>query len=252
MTRGTSMSRLEKLRAPALSTPTAFTNRTRRRWAQRNMKALARLILAIVHAFYTFWTLAASHVRLARKADPHPLEYPRRQTPKHLALVLVTEDGRLKNEEEETYVCNTVADVVGWSKAVGIESLSVYNRQGVLYKYAETIREMLSRPSHFESGQEDAESNSESELEFPLTPPPSDHSISRPLSRSDLRGHSNHVICMSLEGHQHDGEISGVKHRTSCTCKISTFWPILMSFVHRQRGEILSNLSCSQMTLQNL
>ena len=147
MTRGTS-SRLDKFKLLVLilSTPTAFTTKTRRRRAQSNMKTIARLILSTLHAFYTFWTLFAFYVRLARKSAPRPLEYPRRQTPKHLALVLVTEDGRLN--DEESYICNTVVDVVGWCRTVGIESLSVYNRQGMQLHSICYFRRSLKLPSH--------------------------------------------------------------------------------------------------------
>lgn len=140
ITRGSS-----RLRAPVRSTPTAFTNRPRRRRAQISTNMLASLILAIVHASYTLWTLVLYYARRTCTSAPRPLEYPRRQTPKHLALVLVTADGRLREEEEEAYMCKTVVDVVGWCKRAGIETLSVYNRQG-MHARSLSILKRLMRP----------------------------------------------------------------------------------------------------------
>jgi len=175
------------------------------------MHKLASLVLIILHASYTLWALAVSYARRSCNPAPRPLEYPRRQIPKHLALLLVATDGSLNEEGEETCICRTVVDVVGWCKIVGIESLSVYNKQGVLYKYAQVIREMLKSPSRLDTGLQDAECHSDSDIEYPLTPPPSDHTISRPLSRNDYRGHPNPIISMSVEGYRPSGE--SVKRR---------------------------------------
>lgn len=89
---------------------------------------------------------------------------------------------------------------------------------GVLYKYAQLIRDMLKSPSRLDTGLQDAECHSDSDIEYPLTPPPSDHTISRPLSRSESRGHPNPIISMSVEGYRPSGE--RVKRRLQCMCWI--------------------------------
>ncbi len=80
------------------------------------MHKLASLALIVLHASYTLWALAVSYVRRTCNSAPRPLEYPRRQIPKHLALLLVATDGSLNEEGEETCICRTVVDVVGWCK----------------------------------------------------------------------------------------------------------------------------------------
>jgi len=65
-----------------------------------------------------------------------------------------------------------------WCRTAGIARLTVYDREGVLTQASSEIRERLSRRFDASSG----DSSASSDVEFPLTPPPSDDSESRPLS----------------------------------------------------------------------
>jgi dehydrodolichyl diphosphate syntase complex subunit NUS1 len=71
-----------------------------------------------------------------------------------------------------------VLNAVEWCRTLGVQKLTVYEQQDMLATCTEGIRAQLPAPVL------DVES-SESETDYPLTPPPSDHSLSRPLSPSD-------------------------------------------------------------------
>lgn len=155
------------------------------------MHLLFALSLHVLHFVYAL----AIHVRSSWKRyswrPPQSLSATRKRVPKHLAIVLVV-DTQLSDETIENLLSESVVNAVGWCRASGIQKLTVYEENGMcqrffqllrtstsgaglLSTYARTIGDRLPRNSL------DSDS-SESELEYPLTPPLSDYSESRPLS----------------------------------------------------------------------
>jgi dehydrodolichyl diphosphate syntase complex subunit NUS1 len=171
------------------------------------MASVAKLSLRAIHYIYAFVVFLYSCWKRLTWTTPLPLTAARRRTPKHLALLLVTGSGDVFEDIEQVIV-RSVLDSVVWCCASGIEKLTVYeehgnvvsmlnftgvmNSIGTLLKFTQHIRECLST-EHLD------ENSSESEMEYPLTPPPSDHSGSRPISPQhelspDLNTNTIHVI----------------------------------------------------------
>lgn len=92
------------------------------------MSFLLRTLLRVLHFFYHIFTLIASW-----KLQPHPheLSYPRKQTPHHLALLLVS-DGDESISADTVLECylESIQRIVGWCRTVGIRKLTFYDRNG--------------------------------------------------------------------------------------------------------------------------
>ncbi|KAF8168148.1 hyphal tip protein [Crassisporium funariophilum] len=138
------------------------------------MQIIFTLLLYIFHIFYAL----AIRTRLFWKQHPstHPkaLLASRRRLPKHLAIILAV-DPTVSSETAEATLTESVVNAVEWCRAVGIVKLTVYEEHDRLSKCEQKIRECL--PAHTNEAE-----SSDSETEYPLTPPPSDYSESRPLS----------------------------------------------------------------------
>ncbi|KAF7306889.1 DUF2235 domain-containing protein [Mycena indigotica] len=145
------------------------------------MRLVRYAILSIVHFVYSFISLLIS---CWNYSTPSPLRTTRRRIPGHLALILVP-----KVDSKSTRECmlETIARVVGWCRVIGVQKLTVYDSEGILVD----CEEQLSRRVFAIS--ESAGDDSESDIEYPLTPPSSDYSESRPLSPEHVFGESSTI-----------------------------------------------------------
>jgi len=171
------------------------------------MSFLLRSLLHVLHLFYHIVTLVTSWKSLPQ---PYELSHPRKQIPRHLALLLVSDnDESASGDAVLECFLESIQRTVGWCRAVGIRKLTVYDRDGTLSANIEQVSQRLAVPTQHHSEDET------SEIEYPLTPPPSDISDSRPLSPVDLR--SLNLDVSILEVHATipiEGEsIRGVKQR---------------------------------------
>lgn len=143
------------------------------------MLFLLRSLLHVLHFFYYLFTLVVSW---KPQPQPHELSYPRKQVPRHLALLLISDGGESASADAvlECFL-ESVQRTVGWCRSVGIRKLTIYDRDGLLAANIEQVSQRLSVPTQHHSEDE------ASEIEYPLTPPPSDVSDSRPLSPVNLR-----------------------------------------------------------------
>jgi dehydrodolichyl diphosphate syntase complex subunit NUS1 len=140
------------------------------------MHLLFALSLRVLHFIYALVIHVRSYWKRYTWSPPQPLSAARKRLPKHLAIILVA-DTQLAEEATEKLLSDSVVNAVGWCRASGIQKLTIYEENGLLSASAQTIGDRL---PHNSSGSE----SSDSELEYPLTPPPSDYSESRPLSPS--------------------------------------------------------------------
>jgi len=147
------------------------------------MSLLSSLLLRVLHFFYASALLLRSYWKSSTWTPPLPVKSSRRRIPQHLAILLVLPPHQSLTHVEDAIV-QSVVNAVGWCRAAGIEKLTVYERTGLLLGCTQSIREQVSA-SRVERD------SSESEIEFPPTPPPSDYSESRP--RSPLHGLPNAV-----------------------------------------------------------
>ncbi|KAF7320391.1 DUF2235 domain-containing protein [Mycena kentingensis (nom. inval.)] len=129
--------------------------------------------LRLVHLVYTFVSLIAELWSKLRAPPPLPLRATRRRLPQHLGILFVhASNSQLARE----CLQECIQRAVGWSRAVGVEKLTLYDDAGLLEECADDISERL----YASCGSPDE--SVESEVEYPLTPPLSDCSDSRPLS----------------------------------------------------------------------
>jgi len=169
------------------------------------MSFLLRSLLHLLHFFYHTFSLASS-----RKSQPQPYElsYPRKQTPHHLALLLVSDDESTSGDAVLECFLESVQQTAGWCRTVGIRKFTVYDRDGILAANIEQVSQRLAIPAQHHSEDET------SEIEYPLTPPPSDVCESRPLSPVDLRSLNLNVSVLEVPTTPVEEEsIRGVKQR---------------------------------------
>ena len=154
------------------------------------MSWLASILLHCIHVLYSLVN-AVSSFRQRFNRKPQSLNAERRQIPTHLAVLLTSADNAApKNQEDKTL--ENVRDMVEWCREAGIPRLTIYDRQGEqICKCLSDLNRIysiqhvghLSRSS-FELRAQLAgispleEPESDFELEYPLTPPSSDESLS--------------------------------------------------------------------------
>ena len=192
------------------------------------MSFLLRSLLHVLHFFYHIFALVASR---KSRPQPHALSYPRKQIPHHLALLLVADDDEsISGDAVLECFLESVQRTVGWCQTVGIGKLTVYDRNGtaisirprparvtnhftgLLSANIDQVSQRLSVPTQRCSEDEN------SEIEYPLTPPPSDVCDSRPLSPVNLRSLNLDVTVLEVHSTSpvEGGDIWGLKQRREC------------------------------------
>ncbi|KAJ6575070.1 hypothetical protein B0H19DRAFT_1127005 [Mycena capillaripes] len=186
------------------------------------MALLALVFLRVVHSFYSLITLLSASWRRLQWSPPLPLQVTRRRMPRHLALLLVPDSVHDPAATRESLL-ETVSLTVGWCRTVGIEKLTLYDSEGVLVDCADQISQrasVASEPNGYES--------SGSDIEYPLTPPSSDCSDSRPLSPEDRFQKEASVITVRLpEVIRKKSSRYGLKRRHSDRQKSDVYKPPL-------------------------
>ncbi|KAL0951251.1 hypothetical protein HGRIS_007969 [Hohenbuehelia grisea] len=155
------------------------------------MSFLAALCLHLLHFLYSTSSTLFSFWQRHTRIPPLALTAARAKLPKHLAIIL-----DILPDTQQTDILETVDRATEWCRTVGITQLTLYDRRGLLHSFNQQIREHVVQvyPLASDSG--------ESDLEYPLTPPPSDYSISRPMSPensvlADLDVSTIHVVSQS-------------------------------------------------------
>ncbi|KAL4070903.1 hypothetical protein J3A83DRAFT_4188803 [Scleroderma citrinum] len=132
-------------------------------------------VLHLIHVIYVVAVSALAWIRRFKWKKPLPLSAHRSKVPGHVCLNLVASD-EFNSEELEVALLECLRRVVGWCREVGIEVLTVYDRDGILVWCQESVRECISQVGI------SSEESCESEVEYPLTPPLSEPSSSRSQS----------------------------------------------------------------------
>ncbi|GJE86181.1 hypothetical protein PsYK624_022610 [Phanerochaete sordida] len=211
------------------------------------MSWLASLVLSLFHAVYYVINVFSS-LRFSRGRPPKPLEAARKQLPTHLALLFATDrDSALENLDE--LLLENIQQAISWCRAVGIQRLSVYDREGSLYGSSFELRTRL-----YKDNTSDDVSEVESEVQYPLTPPPSDSSASS--SRSLSPEHSTQpklhatTIVVSTKAKSHHSEKDGLRHRMG-DLKTLAEPPLTLHIISRRSGmpavaEVASSIARSR------
>jgi len=156
-----------------------MANPSSRRPSLFSLHMLAYLSLRILHAIYSL-SIAFSDLSIFGPRTPQSLTTKRRQIPDHLAVLLIPDYDLETSIIEETFI-ETVENAVQWCRIVGIPRLTVYDSEGTLVKCSQDIRRRV-RVCHDSTGGE----STDSDIEYPLTPPMSDHSDSMSFSEAEF------------------------------------------------------------------
>ncbi|KAF5374788.1 hypothetical protein D9758_000332 [Tetrapyrgos nigripes] len=140
------------------------------------MGLLAYPFLLFLHIVYSLVVFSLSLWCRIRRHTPLPLNASRQRIPKHLAVLFVT-DPEIDLITTEQRLMESVECAVKWSLEVGIEQLCLFDNEGILLRYSESIRDLVA-PSPLPSKMQ----ISEPAIVYPPTPPMSDYSESRSLS----------------------------------------------------------------------
>ncbi|KAG2061795.1 hypothetical protein BDR06DRAFT_945829 [Suillus hirtellus] len=133
---------------------------------------VASLFLWLLHLVHASLVFLTTKFRKRRYLPPQSLTAYRSKLPKHLAIILVSHDATNPKHTEELFM-ECLVRVVKWCKGLGIEQLTAYDAEGTLLGCSDIIKERLTHHDDLPTDE------SESEVEYPLTPPLSEASDSR-------------------------------------------------------------------------
>jgi dehydrodolichyl diphosphate syntase complex subunit NUS1 len=133
---------------------------------------VATLFLWLLHILHASLVYLIAKFQKRRYLPPQPITAYRSKLPKHLAIILVSYDAANPKNTEELYL-ECLVRVVKWCRVLGIEQLTAYDAEGTLLGCSDIIQERLIHCDDLSTDE------SESELEYPLTPPLSEASESR-------------------------------------------------------------------------
>jgi len=136
---------------------------------------LASLCLRVLHFCYYLALSWSTFWKFFFERKPLLLTAVRAKVPSHLALLLVVKDSGHVETVEKNCV-ESIVRTVTWCQAVGIRQLTVYDSQGIVVNCSQIIQTRLI------AERLPCEDDTDSEVEYPLTPPLSDTSESRSMS----------------------------------------------------------------------
>lgn len=153
------------------------------------MKILGFLLLSVLHACYALTrAFQALTNRLNPRRQPRPIHEPRDKIPKHIALVLAHGDAQKRHGQlyidDVKAMLESVLRAVGWCQEVGVEKLTVYDREGVLESNTSYLRRKLI-PTQQPTERKDLLKPAKF-VSYLLTPPASDASTEATEADSDL------------------------------------------------------------------
>ncbi|KAG1749946.1 uncharacterized protein EDB91DRAFT_1110515 [Suillus paluster] len=184
------------------------------------------LFLWLLHLLHASLVFLTTRLQKRRYSPPQPVTAYRSKLPKHLAIVLVSGDTAYPKHTEELYL-ECLTRVIKWCRALGIEQLTAYDTDGVLLRCSDVIQERLARHDDLPTDE------SESELEYPLTPPLSEPSESRSHS-PDLPVELNVTTVRSFQTHCKQREVA-VRRRAHH--KQSLYNPLTLHIISRSASK---------------
>ncbi|KAI0094825.1 hypothetical protein BDY19DRAFT_44932 [Irpex rosettiformis] len=196
---------------------------------------LASAVLYLIHTVYALVNVVTSWRQYRFAREPYPLVAERSKLPRHVAILLASTLEHVSDSFEQEVLQN-VEQAVGWCRQAGIQRLTLYDRQGILSRLSFDLRARILRVA------EDATvTTSESELEYPLTPPLSDSPSSpRSLSPKQEILPKLHVATLKLDISPAKRKNSGrgtVKRRVSRKDSDSVIPPTTIDIVSYESGK---------------
>ena len=96
------------------------------------MDPVGRLVLRVVHLFYSLFLAILSVRSRYFRSTPRPLAATRSKVPHHLALIIVSQEPDLCISDAQEAFLRCTEQAIACCRAAGIQRLSVYDRQGSL------------------------------------------------------------------------------------------------------------------------
>jgi len=96
------------------------------------MRILFVFLLHAIHFIHILFTRARLFWKQLSSANPKPLQAPRRQIPKHLAVVFIVDSNSA--DCVQTALIESALNVIGWCQAAGIPKLTLYEEHDRLSK----------------------------------------------------------------------------------------------------------------------
>ncbi|KAG0708816.1 hypothetical protein DFH29DRAFT_889152 [Suillus ampliporus] len=191
---------------------------------------VASLFLWLLHLVHASLVFLTTIFQKRRHSPPQPVTAYRSKLPKHLAIVLASDDTAHPKHTEELYL-ECLARVVKWCRALGIEELTAYDAEGVLCGCSGVIQERLAHHDNLPTDE------SESELEYPLTPPLSEPSESRSHS-PDLSVELNVTTVRSFKKSASHRKPREVAVRRRAHHKQSPYNPLTLHIISRSASKV--------------
>ena len=101
------------------------------------MSRLASFFLCLIHAIYALTSLTSSLREYFAREAPTALTVRRKQVPKHVAILLASDNDSAPSEAFEQQILQNVENVVAWCQVVGIQRLTFYDRKGAFHSRGE-------------------------------------------------------------------------------------------------------------------
>ena len=89
---------------------------------------LAKSMLAILHAVSYAWIIIGG---LLPRREPWPIIAERRQTPRHVALLLHVDPADAESQNTAVDLLECVRRTVDWCQTLGASSLAIYDERGL-------------------------------------------------------------------------------------------------------------------------
>jgi dehydrodolichyl diphosphate syntase complex subunit NUS1 len=103
------------------------------------MRILFVFLLHIIHFIYILFTKDRLFWKQLSSATPKPLQAPRRQLPKHLAVAFVI-DPNTYADTVQTALIENALNIIEWCQTTGIPKLTLYEEHGARHWHHENIQ----------------------------------------------------------------------------------------------------------------
>jgi len=100
---------------------------------------VAYLVLRLLHIIYASLVFLKTRLQSLRYSSHQPVTAYRSKVPKHLAIVLVSNDRAHPKHTEELYL-ECLSRVITWCRMLGIEMLTAYDADGKLFSEGYYLR----------------------------------------------------------------------------------------------------------------
>ncbi|KAH7883543.1 hypothetical protein F5I97DRAFT_1958405 [Phlebopus sp. FC_14] len=196
------------------------------------------LTLRFVHFLYVLLVSITTWCQRRNWQAPQPLTALRSKLPSHLCLVLVADNKGCETEIETAFL-RCLQRVATWCRQLGIKTLTAYDRDGTHVSWIKRGASTLFVREDVSAVEEHPDDSCESEVEYPLTPPLSEPSLSRNQSPDRVKVPvSLDIVTMHGSAtRSHKRRNVAVRPKGECAVVSSTSGKLTLHFASRASGK---------------